>query len=107
MLALVHKFSIIFTMFYDSMVQFLDIFILWICFSYAQSDECSGMKLGKSACVPQEYVNTIHLKPPTEPPNSPLPIYVLMDKLRVTEIDIKSSTMTVVMALDLSWKDNR
>ena len=87
------------------MVQF--IFILWMCFSCAQSEECSGMKLGKTACVPQEYVNTIHLRPLTEPPNSPLPIYVLMDKLRVTEIDIKSSTMTVVMALDLSWKDNR
>ena len=94
-------------MLWDSMVHFLDIFILWMCFSCAQSEECSGMKLGRTACVPQEYVNTIHLKPPTEPPNSPLPIYVLMDKLRVTEIDIKSSTMTVVLALDLSWKDNR
>ena len=89
------------------MVQYIDVFILCVCFAYAQSEECSGMKLGKTACVPQEYVNTIQLKPPTEPPNSPLPIYFLMDKLRVTEIDIKSSTMTVVMALDQSWNDNR
>ena len=89
------------------MVQFLDILMLCMCFSYAQSEECSGMKLGKTACVPKEHVNTIHLKPSTEPPNSPLPIYVLMHKLRVIEIDISSSTMTVLMALDLSWKDDR
>ena len=84
------------------MFQFLNIFMVCMCFSCAQSEECSGMKLGKTACVPQEHVNTIQL-----PPNSPLPIYVLMDKLRVTEIDISSSTLTVVMGLDLSWKDNR
>ena len=78
-----------------------------MCFSCTKSEECSGKKLGKTACIPQEHVNTIHLKPYTEPPNSPLPIYVLMDKLRVTEIDIRSSTMTVLMALDLSWKDDR
>ena len=84
------------------MFQFLNIFLLCMCFSYAQSEECSGMKLGKTACVPQEHVNTIQL-----PPNSPLPIYVLMDKLKVTEIDIRSSTLTVVMGLDLSWNDDR
>ena len=91
----------------DSMVHLLYIYILWMCFLCAQSEECSGIKLGKTACVPQEYENTIHLRPSTEPPNSPVSIYVLMDKLRITEIDIRSSTMTVVMALDLSWKDNR
>ena len=91
----------------DSMLHLLDIFILWMCFLCAQSEECSGIKLGKTACVPQEYANTIHLRPSTELPNSPLPIYILMDKLRITEIDIRSSTMTVVMALDLTWKDNR
>ena len=84
------------------MFQFLNIFLLCMCFSCAQSEECSGMKLGKTACVPKEHVNTIQL-----PPNSPLPIYVLMDKLKVTEIDIRSSTLTVVMSLDLSWNDDR
>ena len=91
----------------DSMVHLLNIFTLWMCFLCAQSEECSGIKLGKTACVPQEYKNTIHLRPSTEPPNSPMPIYILMDKLRITEIDIRSSTMTVVMALDQSWIDNR
>ena len=91
----------------DSMVHLLNIFTLWMCFLCAQSEECSGIKLGKTACVPQEYANTIHLRPSTELPNSPLSIYILMDKLRITEIDIRSSTMTVVMALDQSWNDNR
>ena len=91
----------------DSMVHLLNIFILWMCFLCAQSEECSGIKLGKTACVPQEYENTIHLRPSAGPPNSPMPIYILMDKLRITEIDIRSSTMTVVMALDQSWNDNR
>ena len=89
-----------------NMVQFLDILMLCnciICFAYAQSEECSGMKLGKTACVPQEYVNTIQLKPP----NSPLPIDIFIEKQRVIEIDISSSTMTVLVGLNLLWKDDR
>ena len=89
------------------MVQFLDILMLCMCFSYAQSEECSGMKLGKTGCVLSEHMSTIQLKPATEPPNSPLPIYILNDKLRIIEIDISSSTMTVVIALDIAWKDYR
>ena len=89
----------------DSIVILLNIFILWMCFLCVQSEECSGITLGKTACIPQEYMNTIHLRP--SPPNSPMPINILMDKLRITEIDIRSSTMTVVMALDLTWNDNR
>ena len=85
------------------MARFLNIFMLCMCFAYVQSDECSGMKLGKTACVPKEHVNTIHLKPSTVP----LPMYIDMHKLRVIEIDISSSTMTVLIALDLLWKDDR
>ena len=89
------------------MVQFLNVFMLCMFFAYAQSEECSGMKLGKTGCVPSEHMNTIQLKPATEPPNSPLPIYILNNKLRIIEIDISSSTMTVVIALDIAWKDYR
>ena len=45
----------------DSMVHLLDIFILWMCFLCVQSEECSGITLGKTACIPQEYMNTIHV----------------------------------------------
>ena len=89
------------------MSQFPIIFMFCMCFAYAQSEECSGIKLGKTGCVPQEHSLTILSQPPTEPPNSPLPIYIAMEKYRVTEIDISSSTMKVVIAVDLFWKDNR
>ena len=89
------------------MSQFPITFIICMCFAYTQSEECSGIKLGKTGCVPQEHSLTILSQPPTEPPNSPLPIYIVMEKIRVTEIDISSSTMTVIMGLDLFWKDDR
>ena len=85
------------------MVQYIDGFILCVCFAYAQSEECSGIKLGKTGCVPQENSLTIT----SLPLESPLPINVALEKLRVTEIDISSSTMTVIMGLDLFWKDDR
>ena len=85
------------------MVQYIDVFILCVCFAYAQSEECSGIKLGKTGCVPQENSLTIT----SLPRESPLPINVALEKLRVTEIDISSSTMTVIMGLDLFWKDDR
>ena len=85
------------------MVQYIDVFILCVCFAYAQSEECSGIKLGKTGCVPQENSLTIT----SLPLESPLPINVALEKLRVTEIDISSSTMTVIMGLDLFWKDDR
>ena len=85
------------------MAQFPIIFMFCMCFAYAQSEECSGIKLGKTGCVPQEHSLTIG----GSLPSSPLPIYVTMEKIRVTEIDISSSTMTIVMGLDLVWKDNR
>ena len=94
-------------MFSGTMALFINILMLCMCFSYAQSEECSGIKLGKTGCVPQQHVNTIYSRPSTEPPNSPLPISITMDKLRVTEIDISSSTMTVIMSLDIYWNDNR
>ena len=85
------------------MAQFPIIFMFCMCFAYAQSEECSGIKLGKTGCVPQENSLTIT----SLPRESPLPINVALEKLRVTEIDISSSTMTIVMGLDLVWKDNR
>ena len=85
------------------MTHFPIIFMFCMCFAYAQSEECSGIKLGKTGCVPQEHSLTIG----GSLPSSPLPIYVTMEKIRVTEIDISSSTMTIVMGLDLVWKDNR
>ena len=85
------------------MAQFPIIFLFCMCFAYAQSEECSGIKLGKTGCVPQEHSLTIG----GSLPSSPLPIYVTIEKIRVTEIDISSSTMTIVMGLDLFWKDNR
>ena len=85
------------------MSQFPIIFLFCMCFAYAQSEECSGKKLGKTGCVPQEHSLTIG----GSLPSSPLPIYVTIEKIRVTEIDISSSTMTIVMGLDLFWKDNR
>ena len=85
------------------MDQFLNIFMLCLFFAYGQSEECSGIKLGKTGCVPQENSLTIT----SLPRESPLPINVALEKLRVTEIDISSSTMTIVMGLDLVWKDNR
>ena len=85
------------------MAQFPIIFLFCMCFAYAQSEECSGIKLGKTGCVPQEHSLTIG----GSLPSSPLPIYITIEKIRVTEIDISSSTMTIVMGLDLVWKDNR
>ena len=85
------------------MAQFPIIFMFCMCFAYAQSEECSGIKLGKTGCVPQENSLTIT----SLPRESPLPINVALEKLRVTEIDISSSTMTVIMGLDLFWKDDR
>ena len=85
------------------MAQFPIIFLFCMCFAYAQSEECSGIKLGKTGCVPQEHSLTIG----GSLPSSPLPIYITIEKIRVTEIDISSSTMTIVMGLDLFWKDNR
>ena len=85
------------------MAQFPIIFMFCMCFAYAQSEECSGIKLGKTGCVPQEHSLTIG----GSLPSSPLPIYITIEKIRVTEIDISSSTMTIVMGLDLFWKDNR
>ena len=85
------------------MSQFPIIFMFCMCFAYAQSEECSGIKLGKTGCVPQENSLTIT----SLPRESPLPINVALEKLRVTEIDISSSTMTVIMGLDLFWKDDR
>ena len=85
------------------MAHFPIIFMFCMCFAYAQSEECSGIKLGKTGCVPQENSLTIT----SLPRESPLPINVALEKLRVTEIDISSSTMTILMALDLVWKDNR
>ena len=85
------------------MDQFLNIFMLYLFFAYGQSEECSGIKLGKTGCVPQENSLTIT----SLPRESPLPINVALEKLRVTEIDISSSTMTVIMGLDLFWKDDR
>ena len=85
------------------MAQFPTIFLFCMCFAYAQSEECSGIKLGKTGCVPQENSLTIA----SLPRESPLPINVALEKLRVTEIDISSSTMTVIMGLDLFWKDDR
>ena len=89
------------------MVQYIDVFILCVCFAYAQSEECSGIKLGKTGCIPQEHETTIYSEPYAEPPNSPIQINIAMEKIRVKEIDVRSSTMTVVMALDLFWKDKR
>ena len=89
------------------MVQFINILMLCMCFAYAQSEECSGIKLGNTGCVPQQHVKTIYSPPSTEPPNSPLPISITLEKYRVTEIDISSSTMTVVLSLNLFWKDFR
>ena len=85
------------------MAQFPIIFMFCMSFAYAQSEECSGIKLGKTGCVPQENSLTIT----SLPRESPLPINVALEKLRVTEIDISSSTMTVIMGLDLFWKDDR
>ena len=85
------------------MAQFPIIFMFCMYFAYAQSEECSGIKLGKTGCVPQENSLTIT----SLPRESPLPINVALEKLRVTEIDISSSTMTVIMGLDLFWKDDR
>ena len=85
------------------MAQFPIIFMFCMCFAYAQSEECSGIKLGKTGCVPQKHSLTIG----GSLPSSPLPIYVTIEKIRVTEIDISSSTMTVIMGLDLFWKDDR
>ena len=85
------------------MAQFFDILLLCMCFVSVQSEECSGIKLGKTGCVPQENSLTIT----SLPRESPLPINVALEKLRVTEIDISSSTMTVIMGLDLFWKDDR
>ena len=85
------------------MAQFPIIFMFCMCFAYAQFEECSGIKLGKTGCVPQENSLTIT----SLPRESPLPINVALEKLRVTEIDISSSTMTVIMGLDLFWKDDR
>ena len=89
------------------MAQFPIIFMFCMCFAYAQSEECSGIKLGKTGCVPQEHSLTILSQPPTEPPNSPLPIYIAMEKYRVTEIDISSSTMTIFLELMYFWEDKR
>ena len=85
------------------MDQFLNVFMLCLIFAHAKSEECSGIKLGKTGCVPQENSLTIT----SLPRESPLPINVALEKLRVTEIDISSSTMTVIMGLDLFWKDDR
>ena len=85
------------------MAQFPIIFMFCMCFAYAQSEECSGIKLGKTGCIPQKHSLTIG----GSLPSSPLPIYVTIEKIRVTEIDISSSTMTIVMGLDLFWKDDR
>ena len=85
------------------MAQFFDILLLCMCFVSVQSEECSGIKLGKTGCVPQENSLTIT----SLPHESPLPINVALEKLRVTEIDISSSTMTVIMGLDLFWNDDR
>ena len=85
------------------MDQFLNIFMLCLFFAHAKSEECSGIKLGKTGCVPQENSLTIT----SLPHESPLPINVALEKLRVTEIDISSSTMTVVLSLNLFWKDFR
>ena len=85
------------------MTHFPIIFMFCMCFAYAQSEECSGIKLGKTGCVPQENSLTIT----SLPHESPLPINVALEKLRVTEIDISSSTMTVIMGLDLFWNDDR
>ena len=85
------------------MAQFSIIFMFCMCFAYAQSEECSGIKLGKTGCVPQKHSLTIG----GSLPSSLLQIYVTMEKIRVTEIDISSSTMTVIMGLDLFWNDDR
>ena len=85
------------------MAQFPIIFMFFMCFAYAQSEECSGIKLGKTGCVPQKHSLTIG----GSLPSSPLPIYITIEKIRVTEIDISSSTITVFLALTLYWKDNR
>ena len=84
------------------MAQFINILMLCMCFAYAQSEECLGIKLGNTGCVPQQHVKTIFSQPST-----PLPISIIMDICRVTEIDISSSTMTVLLSLTLYWKDNR
>ena len=89
------------------MDQFLNIFMLCLFFAHAKSEECSGIKLGKTGCIPQEHETTIYSEPYAEPPNSPIQINIAMEKIRVKEIDVRSSTMTVVMALDLFWKDKR
>ena len=89
------------------MAQFFDILLLCMCFVYVQSEEWSGIKLGKTGCVPQQHLNTIYYEPSTDPPNSPLPISVLLAKYRVTEIDISSSTMTIFLELMYFWEDKR
>ena len=89
------------------MAQFIDIFTLCMCFTYAQSEECSGIKLGKTGCVPQQHLNTIYFRPTFEHPKSPLPISILMEKYRVTEIDISSGTMTIFLDLVYFWEDKR
>ena len=89
------------------MVQFINILMLCMCSAYAQSEECSGIKLGNTGCVPQQHVKTIYSQPSTEPPNSPFPISFTMEKCKVNEIDISSSTITVLVGLMLYWKDNR
>jgi len=89
------------------MAQFIIIFMMCMCFAHAQSEECSGIKLGKTGCVPQQYVDTIYSQPFTEHPNGPLPISILMDKYRVADIDISSSTMTIFLSLIRFWEDKR
>ena len=89
------------------MVQFINILMLCMCFAYAQSEECLGIKLGKTGCVPQQHLNTIYFRPSFEHPKSPLSISILMEKYRVTEIDVSSGTMTIFLDLAYFWEDKR
>ena len=89
------------------MAQFFDILLLCMCFVSVQSEECSGIKLGRTGCVPQQHLNTIYFRPTFEHPKSPLPISILMEKYRVTEIDISSGTMTIFLELAYFWEDKR
>ena len=89
------------------MDQFLNVFMLCLIFAHAKSEECSGIKLGKTGCVPQQHLNTIYFRPTFENPKSPLPISILMEKYRVTEIDISSGTMTIFLDLVYFWEDKR
>ena len=73
------------------------------------SETCTrtGIKIGRNVCVPEEHKDTIIMKPPTEHPNSLVPIYVQIEEVEVVGIDTRSNKLSVSMSLSLSWNDNR